>query len=169
MTPTQNQDPRIAELLSQMNSIIEPEASFQLAPGWWGLITLLVALLVLLSFLAINHYRQNKYRREALALLDQIPPQANVEYLQSINQLLKRTCLAFTDRATLCNLYGSTWTEFLHSHRGKAQLVDSLTPILSEGLYQPAPQFDPAQLRNFARSWIKQHSAKPTSTGGANV
>lgn len=102
--------------LSQLHDIHLPTsvAWWPLALGWWLLLALLVIAL-LLGYGFYRRYRQQRWRREALALLRQLQqqsltPQALVvEY----SQLLRRVAISRFPRAEVAALTGEQWLVFL--------------------------------------------------------
>jgi len=75
-------DPALQEqLLQQLNDIAAPNAIswWPLAPGWWLLIILVLLSLVALAYYLYAQHRASAYRREALSLINNAPPQINLK------------------------------------------------------------------------------------------
>lgn len=148
----------------------EPVGWWPLAWGWWLLIALLLMVIGALLWRAHVRRRRQRYRREALALLEHAyrdyqrnspDPSTRRQYLQQVSQLLRRTALsALPDarEADLAALSGQQWLRFL-------DLSASLTPaftegpghILADGPYQPDPEVDVEALHRLAQQWIRAH------------
>ncbi|NNF40745.1 MAG: DUF4381 domain-containing protein [Woeseiaceae bacterium] len=98
----------------------EPTGWWPLAPGWWLLLALGVALLVYLSWRAYQRYRHNAPRRYALRELSRL----QAEYLQhrnpvtlarQLSALLRRGILAYAPREQVAGLTGEQWLQWLDS------------------------------------------------------
>lgn len=148
----------------------EPVGWWPLAWGWWLLIALMLMVLGTLLWKGYVRRRRQRYRREAMALLEHAyrdyqlsdpDPAARRRYLQQVSHLLRRTALSALPDAReteLAALSGAQWLRFL-------ELSAALTPaftegpghILAEGPYQPDPQVDIDALHRLARQWIRHH------------
>lgn len=135
----------------QYDQLIEPSrVAFTFgAPGWdvLGGVVLLVMGGVIWVF--IRHYRKNRYRREALAML------ARMEDLYSVNMLLKRVAMGILPREEVAGLRGGEWIEFLNTMR-RRRLFDERDERLVSGLYGPAEGAGEG-FRGKAHEWIKKH------------
>lgn len=171
--------------LSQLRGLhLPPEAGFwPLAPGWWLLLGVAV-LLLLASFLAgrryLQHRRRQRYRRQALSLLQQLyqrwqQPAADAEkldkreYLQQLNAVLKRVALTAYPQADTAALYGEPWCRFLRDSAGLPAFTEGVGQALASGPYQPQPEVDVAALQQLAEDWIRQHRATFTPAPLASV
>ena len=108
-----------------------------LAPGWWFLFAILVALTVYALYRAYRRYRRNAPRRYALGQLARFES----EYLEhrnpvvlgkQLSELLRRGMLAYADREEVAGLTGEAWLEWLdrdmplpyfHTEGGKSLLA----------------------------------------------
>lgn len=146
----------------QYDHLIEPSRipfSFG-APGWWVLGAVLLLLLALVVWLIIRHRRHNRYRRKALALLEQCAD------LYSANMLLKHVAMTVYPRSSTAALRAADWIAFLNSTRHKP-LFDANDANALAAMYNreqlpaanaaAAPNTAAAAFRNKAREWIKQH------------
>ena len=78
------------------------------------------------------------------------------EYLSTLNRIFKLVALrAFPDRQCAL-LNGQEWVDFLAEKMTKSGSIGSLG-VLASGPYEPAPGFDPQQMSELTRKWIKQH------------
>src|ERR1700744_6484859 len=83
------------------------------APGWDVLGALLLVLAIVIVWLGVRHYKKNRYRRKALALLGS----ASDPY--AINMILKRVAMTAFPRDTSVALRGTEWIAFLNASRRK--------------------------------------------------
>lgn len=97
-----------------------PEAIgwWPLAPGWWVLIALAVALLFVLLRLYLRTRARGAARRHALRQLDQLTADFEqhrnaVTFSSDVSELLRRTMLAYAPRQEVAGLTGDAWLEWL--------------------------------------------------------
>ena len=151
------------DLLSQLRDIhtAAPVGWWPPAPGWWVLALLLLVLLGWLGRRVLGRYRVHQRRKQMLGWVDHlnanIDPQRDLQaYLSTLNRIFKLVALrAFPDQHCAV-LNGQEWVDFLIEKTNKLQSAESLG-VLATGPYDPAPKFDPAQLSELSRYWIKQH------------
>jgi hypothetical protein len=114
----------------------EPVGWWPPAPGWWVLLTLLVALVAYGLILWHQHRQRNAARRYALRKLARY----EAEYLEhrnpvmlgkQLSQLLRRGMLAYAERDEVAGLTGEDWLNWLdrgmplpyfHTEGGKSLL-----------------------------------------------
>ena len=89
-----------------------------LAPGWWGVIAVLVVLLLLLLRFSMRRFAANNARRVALkqielARADYAEDQNIVKLAARLSELLRRTMLAYAPRKDVAGLTGSEWEAWL--------------------------------------------------------
>jgi hypothetical protein len=101
--------------LQNLNDIVVPATVpwWPVAPGWYVLAGLAIALLVFFAFRALLHRKRNRYRRLALRELSDIRQQADAAALQNLPVLLKRTALSAWPRGDVAALSGTEWHRFL--------------------------------------------------------
>ena len=151
------------DLLSQLRDIhtAAPVGWWPPAPGWWLLAILLLVLLVWLGRRVIARYRVHQRRKQMLGWVDHlnanIDPQREPQaYLSTLNRIFKLVALrAFPDQHCAA-LNGQEWVDFLVEKSNKTQSAEALG-VLATGPYDPAPKFDPDQLSELSRYWIRQH------------
>lgn len=134
-----------------------------LAPGWWGVIVLLILSATAL-YLWLRHRQRNRYRHLALQELQQAyqhhqqQPSAAL-YLQRINQILRRTAMSAYGHQFNPALKGEDWLHWLDNHSKPTQ--DSFTEgsgrALLAGPYQKTPQIDAQALQQLCVDWIQHH------------
>jgi len=138
--------------LQNLHDIVVPDAVswWPLAPGWWALIVLVLALALVLAIRSLRRWRADAYRRAALREL------GLADGPDTIAAILRRTALAIAPRETVAALHGPAWTRWLEES-SPHPVPAELTRSLSEGLYGPGPcEVEP--LRRFAADWIRHHS-----------
>ena len=151
------------DLLSQLRDIhaAAPVPWWPPAPGWWVLALLVLVLLVWLGRRVLARYRLHQRRKQMLAWVDHL--NANIDpdrdpqaYLSTLNRIFKLVALrAFPDQQCAV-LNGQEWAGFLIQRMQNMPSADSLS-VLASGPYDPAPRFDPDQMSELTRHWIKQH------------
>ena len=89
-----------------------------LAPGWWGVIAVVVIGLLLLIRGYLRKRARGAGRRHALRLLEQLvvdykQHQNAVAFGTEVSELLRRTMLAYAPRGEVAGLTGDAWLEWL--------------------------------------------------------
>jgi hypothetical protein len=127
-------------------------------------IVLLLAVVIAAMWRLIRYRRANRYRREALAELDQVGYEgssARAERLTRLTLLVRRTALAAFPREQVASLVGPAWLAFLdRTYRGQ-EFSQGVGRLLVSGPYQQIPP-DDAELQSLSglvRRWIKVHHA----------
>ena len=152
----------LPQLLDLMHDIVVPEPVpwTPQTDGWWVLFGWLLAIVVLSAIKYAEYRRRNRYRREALDVLDDIKDHAAADPAGSaaaVAALVKRTALAVWPRERVASLYGAEWAEFLvESSRNDARVADAAMEI-ARAAYDP--RLNGADLVKPARRWIKVHRA----------
>ena len=158
------------------NIVPDPIGWFPLAPGWWLLIALTIALVTLATVGLVRYYRRNAYRRRALRELEFISQafehhQDMKQLAKECNHLLKATALQVWPREPVAPLHGDEWLAFLdhsaikkHGNNGDSFCKGSGT-VLGHALYNktgPEPQSSATDLLQLVKHWLKNHKV----TGG---
>ncbi len=151
------------DLLSQLRDIhsAAPVPWWPPAPGWWVLALLVLVLLVWAGRRMLARYRLHQRRKQMLGWVDHlnanIDPDSNPQaYLSTLNRIFKLVALrAFPDQQCAV-LNGQEWAGFLIEKTKNVPSAESLG-VLASGPYDPAPKFDPDQMSELTRCWIKQH------------
>ena len=144
----------------------DPVGFWPPAPGWWLLALITLAALAWLSVTARRRYQRSRYRRLALAELEQLATPAAAspcsEWLQQLNQLLRRTALAAYSDATVAHLSGNHWSDFLNRSGPSADWS-----LLIDTPYRANPTLtleEQQRLLQQCRNWIRQHHAHPPAS-----
>ena len=151
----------LPQLLDLMHELVRPEPVSWMpqTPGWWIVITWLIAVIMILAWHRYQAWRRNRYRREALAMLRSIEtnPIDERQIAGQIAILLKRTALAAYPREQVAQLYGSEWAEFLCDTASNDQIIEQTAEQLATAAYRA--ESDGRALIAPARRWIKMHRA----------
>jgi len=151
------------DLLSQLRDIhsAAPVPWWPPAPGWWVLALLVLVLLVWMGRRVLARYRLHQRRKQMLGWVEHLnanidPDRYPQEYLSTLNRIFKLVALrAFPERQCAL-LNGQEWADFLIEKMKNRPSAESLA-VLASGPYDPAPKFDPGQMSELTRHWIKQH------------
>lgn len=164
-----------ADPLAQLRGIHlpDPVGLWPLAPGWWMLAGLLLAVAIG-SALWLRRRRHSVARRalHELDLLARTPASEDVQTLATaISALLRRVALLRFGRARVAPLHGRAWQDFLTETAPRrrrnarfapdAGLLLSLAPYAPAGaacLTQGARALDARSLLAAARAWIKENA-----------
>ncbi|RUO59400.1 DUF4381 domain-containing protein [Pseudidiomarina insulisalsae] len=143
--------------LQEMQQIIAPPAAhwWPLAPGWYLLGALVLAILLGCGYGLVASYRRRRMRRAALR---QLHPGMSIN---AINLLLKQTALAYFPAHQVAGLSGNRWRDFLLAQLNERQAANyyDLLVEAEHAAFQPERQRAPAlqqQYYDFARHWLKQ-------------
>lgn len=128
------------------------------APGWWVLLGLGLALLVLGCWWLYGRYRITQRRRRILDELSRLGEWHTGPALAAeVSALLKRVALARYPRTQVAALTGPRWLELLDSKGGGGRFAAGPGRVLAEGPYAPDADFDAAALLALARDWIRRN------------
>jgi len=144
-----------AASLGRLNDIVLPPDIpwWPLAPGWYGLLLLLIAACLWLLWKRWRSWRADAYRRAALRAL------AAQQDAAAVAELLRRTALAFTPRETVAGMAGETWADWLAA---KCELTMPLEvrQTLVSGVYRGGVDEHRLEaLRTYGAGWILHHRA----------
>lgn len=127
-----------------------------MAPGWWLLIVLSMAIVFALIWWVRR--RLADPRRFALAELESIQQRFQQDEDKTVlinhcNQLLKRTALTLFSRQDVAALSGADWLAFLLNNSRGCQ--PQAMQCLADGLYRPHSDYDTTALISACRQWLK--------------
>ncbi|MBB4865751.1 hypothetical protein HNP46_004652 [Pseudomonas nitritireducens] len=156
--------------IDQLQELAAPPALVSYWPQTWAWGVLAVALLLALAAWAIWRYRRwqrDRYRREALALLDELAlamqdPARRLTALRQLPVVLKRVAVSMPGGAAAAPLAGAAWQAFLQRHSATALPAD-LERQLAGLAYAPdarirAMDEQAAQALLVAcREWVRGH------------
>lgn len=139
----------------------DPVSWWPLAPGWWGLIVLLV-LLVLLTVYFIRRYRNHKISALYLARkeLEHIRTGFNSDQdksnlVKELSELIRRVSISIFPREQSAALTGKEWLKFLDKYSDKNQFEKGIGRVLIEAPYQAHPEFNSNELIELILNWLE--------------
>lgn len=160
----------LTDALSDMADIHLPaEPGFwPLAPGWWVLAILLLALLIYGGYRLHKRMQVHRRYRSALHELDNCHArlQANAAaggpdmeqrliYVNEVNSVLRRVALLHFEQSHVAGLSGQAWVDFIRHHDHASRLTPELAGALAEGRFAPRCDVDTEALHRMARDWIR--------------
>lgn len=144
--------------LSQLADVVVPPPVpwWPPAPGWWILAAAALAASALLAGIAVRRYRQNAYRRAALAELAAIHAVTSAASAAAISAILKRATLVAYPRAEVASLTGSAWLTFLDRTGSSRDFTDGPAAALAL-VAVGGPVGGGAAILAAARRWVRHH------------
>lgn len=162
----------LLQIASDTDSLAQATADLNLGPlqepspvtftfstiGWPILGTLALILMTVVAILAIRRYKHNRYRREALAELQQVV-HGELDFIHSM-VLVKRTAIHAFGRDKVAKLTGSDWLKFLDEHARQVQFLSLKSEV--EGLIyksQTPDNITRDKILSNVKNWINNHVA----------
>jgi hypothetical protein len=141
-----------------------PVASWPPAPGWYLVIAIAGAVLLVSAWRGWKHWRRNRYRGQALRELDRIRRGQEGANARQLPELLKRAALSAWPREEVAALAGPDWHRFLDDAAGMECFGSHVGPVLDRLAWSPGPDGLPSEAECAAameavRSWLKNHRA----------
>lgn len=136
-----------------------PVPWWPLAPGWWILGAAFVALIAILVVIAVGRYRQNAYRRAALAELSAIGAVTDPAGAAAVSAVLKRVALVAYPRHEVASLTGSAWSAFLDHAAATSDFTRGPAIGLERAAFG-APVGDGQAILTAARRWVRRHRSR---------
>ena len=121
-------------------------------PGWAIVLAALALAARVLLLKAIVAWQANRYRREALHLLDD-PATKPEEW----SALLKRTALAVWPREEVAGLTGRDWLAFLDRTAGMNEFSAGAGRAIESIAFDPRAGGSVDELKAVVREWIQRH------------
>ena len=140
------------------------------APGWWGILALLVTF-ILLTLLTRHLIRRGRLKRSALETLNKLmegyrKSEDGPGLARELSVLLRRTSLTLYPRQQVAALTGEQWLAFLDRAvaASKADSGFSQGPgrCLLQAPYDPRMELDAEALIELVRIWIGRATAGAT-------
>lgn len=138
----------------------DPVGWWPMAPGWWMLIAISIAVLTVLLWWLWRRIVAARAKKEALRLL-KLYEQQSLEEMNSaricarVSELLRRVALAYFPREHVAALHGQEWIDFLNKHSRNINFT-AVQNLLLERAYQAQSQDNLKPLFTRARRWIQQ-------------
>ncbi len=134
------------------------------SPGWYAVGVLLILAALSVLFLWVRHYYRNRYRRIAIALLEDNEKQAlaSEEYgklVYNANMIAKQICIRLYGRQDTAPLRDSPWVIFLNKTSAPNTFSTADAQII-RAIYDPKIRIEKQQALNFAgkiKYWIRKH------------
>ena len=151
-----------ATLLEQLAPLREPAPItwWPPAPGWWLLGVLMMALLLWGAYWLAARYARNRYRRQALKVVDRMKTEGTFS-IEQLSALLKATALQTWPTGAVAALHGDSWLNLLQTSYPAAD-PDWTLPLKSLYTGTAAPPSD--DLLQSARDWIRRHQIPSGAT-----
>ncbi len=158
--------------LDRLHDIIAPPPVpwWPPAPGWYGLLGILLVLLVAAAVRGFIRWQRNRYRREALAEWRRLQPlfataDRRAFALGSLAELLKRTALSAFPRERVAALTGPAWLAFLDRTGPRSGFSTDAGAMIETAAYDPqaASAAGDSQIEEataLAHDWLAQHRAE---------
>jgi hypothetical protein len=153
------------EMPNELGPLMEPDPvpfSFS-TPGWYFLGGLLILTLLYASVKVIKKYRQNAYRRKALARINELSNSKGKleddQYLIALLALLKNVAIQSYGRVKVASKTGKDWCAFLES-TGKNTPFSNYETILADAAFKQITPDDATiiQISDLTKRWIKTHA-----------
>ena len=158
MSEEKYQGLNLPQLFELMHDIVPPEPVSWLpqTQGWWVLLVWIVAVSVLTAIKWVQKRRRNRYRREAVRLIDRVDTGSEAA-ATAIARIVKRTALAAYERKDVASLHGDQWAEFLVRSSGNDPGVEESAKLIASAAYRPG--IDARDIVIPAKRWIRVHRA----------
>jgi len=150
--------------LEELEPLFEPEPvpfSFN-TPAWYALGFILIVLAAYTLFLQFKKFKNNRYRRDALKLIDGLNAsnQSDINTsLNTIKTILKKLAIHRYGRTEVAALYGMDWLEYLES-KAEDTPFSKYTVLIDYGasLTKEPDTKVIAELVVISKKWIKTHA-----------
>jgi len=161
-----------------LRDIHMPEAVswWPLAPGWWGLLGLML-LLVIIVLLVRSWRRRRRLRNSAVMELKRIRDAFDQHHdalrlVRELSVLLRRIAISYFPRSDVASLTGDDWLRFLDRSGALADsdrgFLNGPGKILNSGPYQARLDVDTQALIVLCQQWVETLPVKSSaSTDGA--
>ena len=142
------------QLRDQLVDIAEPsyQLAWQIPPGVYILLALAIIAFAYTGWLLHKRWRFLGAKRQAIALLNQLEPEATSQ----INQLLKRVVKHYAPAHPVLTASTLQWQHFLQQHLPATALPD-LSALLYHAEINPEHR---RQFYQFAESWLRSLNPK---------
>lgn len=140
--------------------IMEPEPivfSFETI-GWTILLWIVIIIIAIIVSKSIHSYRNNKYKRDAIKVLENINLNNELEANRQIAMQLKLVAMQSFGRESIAPLSGKEWISFLQS-KSKNKQFSHLDDFLLECLYQNKTNLHKSkEFLTYSKQWIQSHA-----------
>jgi hypothetical protein len=156
--------------IDQLQELAPPPPLVSYWPQTWAWVLLALVVLLLVAAAALWRYRRwrrDRYRREALALLDELgaamtEPSRRLAALRQLPMLVKRVALSMPGGGVSAPLGGADWQAFLQQRSARALPVDlerqlALLAYAPDTRIQALDEQDAQALLTACRQWVEVH------------
>ncbi len=142
--------------LANLKDLQLPEAVsiFPLAPGWYGVIAILVLIMFAIGYWQIRRLHKLQRVSNIITLLDSIALQNNPQLLAEVSILLKRVAREKFPEQQPQSLFGDKWLQFLDKSGKTTNFTQGAGSILLD-VYQNKPLENPEKLITIIKTWLK--------------
>lgn len=142
--------------LANLKDLQLPEAVsiFPLAPGWYGVIAILVLIMFAIGYWQIKRLHKLQRVSNIITLLDSIALQNNPQLLAEVSILLKRVAREKFPEQQPQSLFGDKWLQFLDKSGKTTNFTQGAGSILLD-VYQNKPLENPEKLITIIKTWLK--------------
>lgn len=142
-----------------------PEAIgwWPLAPGWWGIMLVMLAGILLLVWLWRRQKRGEQALELALHELEYLRRQYGRDgstLVRELSVLLRRVAISQYGRKQVAGFTGSAWVDFLNQKAGKPLFNGNLQAFLTEMPYRPESAAETGAFVSATREWIRLQKGK---------
>lgn len=131
-----------------------PVSIFPLAPGWYGVIALLILIIIALGYWQIRRLQKQRKVANIIKLLDNIELRSDTSLLAEISILLKRVAREQFPEQQPQNLFGEKWLQFLDQSGKTTEFTQGSGRILLD-IYQNKTIENPASCIAVVKAWLK--------------
>lgn len=132
-----------------------------LAPGWWGLLALLVLSVLLIVYI---RRRKAKAKNRLPSIHHQVMQELKTVYqieddtlfIQKLSELLKRVAITKYGKK-VSGLTGESWLKFLDSQCEEDTFTKGQGRVLIDLPYRKNPQSDRKALIRVVKKWLESH------------
>jgi len=129
-------------LVNQLRDIELPDVSNTPAPGWWALLVLIVAL-VLVGIFMLQRRRATLWQRQAnqqlQSIRESVEHEPSINVLTSCSELARQVVLAVDQREQVAQLHGEAWLEKLDDICARPEFTQGIGQLLLDQPYQKQP------------------------------
>jgi len=150
----------------QLSPLMEPiPVEFSMDTiGWKILFALVLISLLYFVYKFYLHYKRDKYRREAVAKIQEINQLSDYEMPSIITQImfqLKKTAMLTFGKKEVASLEGSEWLQFLEKTAKGVRFAD-YKDVIHSSVYKSEisseVNFDKNDFVKNSMKWIKKHA-----------
>lgn len=142
------------DLLKQLKDVHSPApiSWWPLAPGWYIVAALVLALCVFIYWLWHKRQRLQQQKKHIKQQLQHLLQQHD---LAAAMALLKQVAMTNTKKQSVTDLQGKAWLAFLQQ-QNRVQLAPEKVMVYANLAYQAQPKI-PAEFAEFLQAWLEKN------------